>query len=105
MLGPLGHLGSLVAYLATARRQHASDETCARQLAWSGSLPRGLALAPARIVPTHYDDFFRPLDAPPRFSLNVNLTGFADEVHRASRDLPIATLAVGARVGGPDAGT
>ena len=63
------------------------------------------ALAPARIVPTHYDDFFRPLDAPPRFSLNVNLTGFADEVHRASRDLPIATLAVGARVGGPDAGT
>lgn len=57
------------------------------------------ALAPARIVPTHYDDFFRPLDAPPRFSLNVDLTGFADEVHRASRDLPIATLEVGARVG------
>ncbi|TMQ14412.1 MAG: MBL fold metallo-hydrolase [Deltaproteobacteria bacterium] len=43
------------------------------------------ALAPARIVPTHYDDFFRPLDQPPRFSLNVNLTGFADEVHRAAR--------------------
>jgi hypothetical protein len=29
----------------------------------------------------------------------VNLTGFADEVHRASRELPIATLEVGARIG------
>jgi L-ascorbate metabolism protein UlaG (beta-lactamase superfamily) len=57
------------------------------------------ALAPARIVPTHYDDFFRPLDAPLRFSLNVDLTGFADEVHRASRDLPVATLEVGAPIG------
>jgi L-ascorbate metabolism protein UlaG (beta-lactamase superfamily) len=57
------------------------------------------ALAPARIVPTHYDDFFRPIDAPLRFSLNVDLTGFADEVHRASRDLPIATLELGAPVG------
>jgi len=59
------------------------------------------ALEPARIVPTHYDNFFHPLDgaAPPRFSLNVNLTGFADEVHRASRDIELATLAVGARVG------
>ncbi len=57
------------------------------------------ALQPARIVPTHYDDFFRPLDAPPKFSFNVNLTGFADEVHRASRDLPIATLPAGTRIG------
>jgi L-ascorbate metabolism protein UlaG (beta-lactamase superfamily) len=57
------------------------------------------ALAPGRIVPTHYDNFFRPLDAPTRFSLNVNLTGFADEVHRATRDVPIATLEVGARIG------
>jgi L-ascorbate metabolism protein UlaG (beta-lactamase superfamily) len=68
------------------------------------------ALAPQRIVPTHYDDFFRPLEASdgtgapsarsaPRFSLNVNLTGFAEDVHRASRELPIATLEVGARIG------
>jgi L-ascorbate metabolism protein UlaG (beta-lactamase superfamily) len=57
------------------------------------------ALAPARIVPTHYDDFFRPLGAPLRFSLNVDLTGFADEVHRASRDVPVATLEVGAPAG------
>jgi L-ascorbate metabolism protein UlaG (beta-lactamase superfamily) len=57
------------------------------------------ALAPARIVPTHYDDFFRPLDGSLRFSLNVDLTGFADEVHRASREVPVATLEVGAPIG------
>jgi L-ascorbate metabolism protein UlaG (beta-lactamase superfamily) len=57
------------------------------------------ALQPARIIPTHYDDFFRPLDAPSRFSLNVNLTGFIDEVHQASREISIATLEVGARIG------
>jgi L-ascorbate metabolism protein UlaG (beta-lactamase superfamily) len=68
------------------------------------------ALRPERIVPTHYDDFFRPLPAggdfagdAPRFSLNVNLTGFAEEVHRASRELPIATLEVGARIGSLEA--
>ncbi|HEX8114149.1 MAG TPA: MBL fold metallo-hydrolase, partial [Kofleriaceae bacterium] len=57
------------------------------------------ALAPDRIVPTHYDDFFRPLDAPLRFSLNVDLTGFAEEVHRVSRDVPVATLEIGAPIG------
>jgi len=59
------------------------------------------ALAPGRIIPMHYDDFFRPLDAPTRFSLNVNLTGFADEVHGASREVTVTTLEVGARVGAP----
>lgn len=56
------------------------------------------ALDPQVIVPTHYDDFFRPLDAPTKFSFNVNLTGFADEARAVSRDLPIHTLAVGAPV-------
>lgn len=58
------------------------------------------ALEPARIVPIHYDDFFRPLDAPARLSFNVNLTGFAEEVHRASREPVLATLEIGARIGG-----
>lgn len=49
------------------------------------------ALQPQMIVPTHYDDFFRPRDQH-RFSFNVNLTGFADEVRTASRDLPIHVL-------------
>jgi len=53
------------------------------------------ALRPRAIVPTHYDNFFEPLDVAnetPAMSFNVNLTGFADEVHAASRDLPIRTL-------------
>lgn len=54
------------------------------------------ALDPAVVVPTHYDDFFRPLDAPARFSFNVNLTGFADEVRAVSRDITIGTLEYGA---------
>ncbi len=58
------------------------------------------ALDPKLIIPTHYDDFFRPLGEPTRFSFNVNLTGFADEVRAASRDLPIHTLEVGVPVGG-----
>ena len=58
-------------------------------------LPRILgALEPRIVVPTHYDDFFRPLDAPMDFSVNVNLAGFTDEVRAVSRDFEIRTLAV-----------
>lgn len=49
------------------------------------------ALQPQAIVPTHYDDFFRPRSER-RFSFNVNLTGFVDEVRSASRDLPVLVL-------------
>jgi L-ascorbate metabolism protein UlaG (beta-lactamase superfamily) len=49
-------------------------------------------LQPRAIVPMHYDDFFRPLDAPSAFSFNVNLTGFADEVRSVSRDLAVHAL-------------
>ncbi len=49
------------------------------------------ALEPQAIVPTHYDDFFRPR-SDHRFSFNVNLTGFVDEVRSASRDLPVLVL-------------
>ena len=55
-------------------------------------------LDPAVIVPTHFDDFFRPLESPTRFSFNVNLTGFADEVHAASRDAQIQTMDVGTAI-------
>lgn len=57
------------------------------------------ALDPKLIIPTHYDDFFRPLGGATRFSFNVNLTGFADEVRAAAKDLPIQTLEVGVPVG------
>jgi len=48
------------------------------------------ALDPKLIVPTHYDDFFRPMTADMRTSFNVNLTGFADEA--AAVRVPIAAL-------------
>lgn len=52
-------------------------------------------LEPRVIVPAHYDDFFRPLDAPLDFSMNVNLTGFADEVRAVSADFQLAALSPG----------
>ncbi|HEY5926210.1 MAG TPA: MBL fold metallo-hydrolase [Kofleriaceae bacterium] len=52
-------------------------------------------LAPNLIVPTHYDDFFRPLEGKLELSFNVNLTGFADEVRAASKDLPLHALELG----------
>jgi L-ascorbate metabolism protein UlaG (beta-lactamase superfamily) len=58
------------------------------------------SIEPRLIVPTHYDNFFRPLDAPTKFSFNVNLTGFADEVRAASREIAMHTLEVGVPVAG-----
>jgi L-ascorbate metabolism protein UlaG (beta-lactamase superfamily) len=61
-------------------------------------------LQPAAIVPTHYDDFFRALPAPgeasagARFSFNVDLTGFCDDVHRATRDVPVRVMDIARRI-------
>jgi L-ascorbate metabolism protein UlaG (beta-lactamase superfamily) len=44
VLGPLAHVGSGLAYLATARRQQKSDLLTARQLAAPLALPAGLEL-------------------------------------------------------------
>lgn len=52
-------------------------------------------LAPQIVVPTHYDNFFRPLGGELELSFNVNLTGFADEVRDASRELPLHVLDIG----------
>lgn len=49
-------------------------------------------LDPQLIVPHHWDDFFRPLDAPIGFSLNVDVAGFLDEVAAVSKDFSIRTL-------------
>ncbi len=56
-------------------------------------------LQPRVIVPTHYDNFFLPLEDEPQFSFNVNLTGFADEVHAATHDVPIRVMEVGRPIG------
>lgn len=49
-------------------------------------------LEPRIIVPQHFDDFFRPLDAPMGFSFNVNFGGFLDEVAAVSRDFEVRAL-------------
>jgi hypothetical protein len=44
------------------------------------------------VVPHHYDDFFRPLHEPLRFSFNVQFAGFAEEVAAVSREFALRTL-------------
>jgi L-ascorbate metabolism protein UlaG (beta-lactamase superfamily) len=55
--------------------------------------PRLLSrLDPRVVVASHYDDFFRPLDAPMGFSLNVNLSAVPGEIAAVTRDVAVATL-------------
>jgi L-ascorbate metabolism protein UlaG (beta-lactamase superfamily) len=55
--------------------------------------PRMLGrLEPRTIVPTHYDDFFRPLADPMAFTTNVNLAHVPDEVARVSADFEVVAL-------------
>ncbi|MDQ6606451.1 MAG: MBL fold metallo-hydrolase [Actinomycetota bacterium] len=56
---------------------------------WSRILRR---LSPHTIVPTHYDDFFRPLDAEMALSTNVNLASVPDEIRSVSADFSVAAL-------------
>jgi L-ascorbate metabolism protein UlaG (beta-lactamase superfamily) len=51
-------------------------------------------LQPNIVVPGHYDDFFRPLDAPMGFTVNLDVAGFVDEVRRFSRDIEVRALEV-----------
>ncbi len=50
------------------------------------------ALRPKVVVPHHFDNFFRPLDAPMEFSFNVHFAGFIDEVTRVSREFEVRSL-------------
>jgi hypothetical protein len=43
-------------------------------------------------VPTHYDDFFAPLDADMGFTTNVNLARVPDEVRAVSADFGVVAL-------------
>ncbi len=49
-------------------------------------------LEPRTVVASHFDDFFRPIEAPMGFSTNVNLTAFPDEVAAVSRDFAVGAL-------------
>ena len=56
---------------------------------WERVLPR---LDPRVVVPTHYDDFFKPLGAPLDFVRSVRLEAVPDEVRAVSRDATLAAL-------------
>jgi L-ascorbate metabolism protein UlaG (beta-lactamase superfamily) len=49
-------------------------------------------LQPHTIVPTHYDDFFRPLSEPMGFTTNVHLSQVPDEIAGVSADVRVAAL-------------
>lgn len=63
---------------------------------WARILPR---LQPRTIVASHFDDFFRPVDAPMGYSMNVNLSAFPEEVAAVSSDFAVATLPLMRAVG------
>jgi L-ascorbate metabolism protein UlaG (beta-lactamase superfamily) len=56
---------------------------------WARILRR---LEPRMIVPTHYDDFFRPLEAEMGLTTNVNVAHVPDEIAAVSRDFDVAAL-------------
>ncbi len=56
---------------------------------WQRILAR---LEPRTVVASHFDDFFRPLEGPMGFSLNVNLSAFPEEVAAVSGDFAVAAL-------------
>jgi len=56
---------------------------------WARILPR---LDPRVVVPTHYDDFFRPLGEDMDLVANVKLAELPDELHAVSRDVAVAAL-------------
>ena len=56
---------------------------------WRRILPR---LEPRTVIPTHYDDFFRPLSEPMGFTTNVNLAHVPDEISAVSGDFSVAAL-------------
>ena len=56
---------------------------------WRRILPR---LDPKVVVPTHYDNFFRPLGRELEFVSNVQLAALPDEIAAVSRDARMAAL-------------
>ena len=57
---------------------------------WQRIIPR---LDPKVVVPTHYDNFFRPLGKPMEFVSDVRLSALPEEIGAVSGDLEIAALA------------
>jgi len=49
-------------------------------------------LQPRAVVPTHYDNFFRPLGGPLEFVANVQLAALPEEIGAVSREIQLAAL-------------
>ncbi len=56
---------------------------------WKRILPR---LEPKVVVPTHYDNFFRPLGAPIEFVSNAQVAGLPEEIGAVSSEIELAAL-------------
>jgi L-ascorbate metabolism protein UlaG (beta-lactamase superfamily) len=56
---------------------------------WRRILP---LLEPRAVVPTHYDNFFRPLGERMDFVANVQLARLPEEIEAVSRDFELAAL-------------
>lgn len=56
---------------------------------WKRILPR---LQPRIVVPTHYDNFFMPLEQPMRFVGNVNIAEVPSEIEAVSPDFEVLAL-------------
>jgi L-ascorbate metabolism protein UlaG (beta-lactamase superfamily) len=56
---------------------------------WQRIIPR---LDPKVVVPTHYDNFFRPLGKPMEFVSNVQLSALPEEIGAVSADAKLAAL-------------
>jgi L-ascorbate metabolism protein UlaG (beta-lactamase superfamily) len=56
---------------------------------WRRILPR---IQPRAVVPTHYDNFFRPLGQRMEFVANVQLAELPDEIGAVSREIELAAL-------------
>jgi L-ascorbate metabolism protein UlaG (beta-lactamase superfamily) len=47
---------------------------------------------PSVVVPHHFDDFFAPIDGPMGFSLNIDVSGFVDDVAAVDPSMQVTTL-------------
>jgi L-ascorbate metabolism protein UlaG (beta-lactamase superfamily) len=56
---------------------------------WRRILP---LLQPRAVVPTHYDNFFRPLGEELEFVANVQLARLPEEIAAVSREIELAAL-------------
>jgi len=93
----LYHVGSaelVEERLTTARRAIDLALVCVAGWTSTPQFPERIvrALGPSRVLLSHWDDFFRPLDAPLRALPAMRLPALVERLQRASRDVEVGTL-------------